>query len=267
MTRWHADDLAGRLLKEMDGEDGEQWDVVNLPALAEEKDPMGRKPGEALCPSRYDETALKRIKKKLGAYSFAALYQQRPTPREGALFKLEWFKDKLIDEAPPNLRWVRGYDLAVETKTHNDYTASFKCAFDKEGNLYIDGGFRAKIEAPQQKRYILERFRHDKNTHHAITKALHGSSFVQELRRLPAARGVPFKAVTEKNDKYTRALAWATRAEEGRVYLVRGGWNQTFIGECLTFTGSGKDAHDDQVDAVSVAVQMLAQRRGKAYGA
>jgi predicted phage terminase large subunit-like protein len=262
LTRWHHDDLAGRLIKQMQ-EGGEHWDIVCLPAIAEENDPLGRKLDEALCPERYDTEALNLRKKKLGSYSFSALYQQRPTPREGAVFKLDWFKNKIIDSAPPNLRWVRGYDLAVETKSQNDHTASFKIAFDDNGNMYIDGGFRAKIEAPQQKKYILERFHAERNTVHAITKAIHGSSFVQELRRLPAARGVAFKAVTEKGDKYTRALAWATRAEEGRVYLIRGGWNDEFLNELMQFTGSGKDKEDDQVDAVSIGVQQSSKRSGK----
>lgn len=261
MTRWHDDDLAGRLIRDMkDG--GEHWEIVSLPALAEADDPLGRKEGEALCPERYDEEALNRIKNKLGSYSFAALYQQRPTPREGALFKRDWFKNKIIDAAPPNLRWVRGYDLAVETKTQNDETASFRVAFDSGGNMYIADGFCARIEAPQQKKYILERMHNERNTEHAITKALHGAAFVQELRRLPIVRSVPFRAVTEKGDKFTRALAWANIAEEGRLYLVRGGWVDAFIDECCTFTGK-EGGKDNRIDAVSVAVQRLTKRGGK----
>lgn len=262
MTRWHDDDLAGRLMKQMEN-GGERWDIVNLPALAEEKDPLHRKTGEALCPERYDRNALLRLKTKLGAYSFSALYQQRPTPREGALFKLDWFKNSIIDAAPPNLRWVRGYDLAVETKTQNDYTASFRVAFDAGGNMYIADGFRGKLEAPEQRKYMLERFHSEPGTEHAITKAIHGAAFVQELRRLPAARGVAFKAVTEKGDKFTRALAWANRAEEGRVFLVRGGWIEAFLAELMAFTGTGRDKHDDQIDAVSVAVERSQKRSGK----
>lgn len=262
MTRWHDDDLAGRLMKQMEN-GGERWDIVKLPAFAEEKDPLHRKTGEALCPERYDRAALDRLKSKLGSYSFSALYQQRPTPREGALFKIDWFKDKVIDAAPPNLRWVRGYDLAVETKTQNDYTASFRVAFDAGGNLYIADGFRGKMEAPEQRKYILERFHWEPRTEHAITKAIHGASFVQDLRRLPAARGVAFRAVTEKGDKFTRALAWANRAEEGRVFLIRGGWIDEFVAECLAFTGTGRDKHDDQIDAVSIAVACAQKRSGK----
>jgi predicted phage terminase large subunit-like protein len=264
MTRWHDDDLAGRLIKEMkDG--GEQWEIVSLPAFAEENDPLKRTVGEALCPERYDAAALDRIKKKLGAYSFAALFQQRPTPAEGALFKRDWFpKDHILDKAPEGLRWARGYDLAVSTKTSADYTASFKCAFDRDGNLYIADGFRKRIEYPEQRRYVVGRMTSEGRTQHGIEKALHGQAFVQDLRTIPAVRGVPFKAVKVETDKYTRALPWANLAEEGKVYLIRGAWISEFMEEILRFTGKG-DTHDDQVDAVSIAVQLLSKKSGKLY--
>jgi len=266
MTRWHDDDLAGRLIKDMkDG--GEHWDIVSLPAIAEEKDPLKRKEGEALCPARYDLPALERIKKKLGTYSFAALYQQRPTPREGALFKRDWFgADKIIDQThvPKNLRWARGYDLAVSKKTTADYTASFRCAFDKQGNLYISDGLRKRLEYPEQKRFVLQRMQNEERTSHGIEKALHGEALVQDLRREPIARRHPLKAVKVDTDKFTRALAWASLAEEGKVFLVRGPWIDTFLAELFIFTGNG-DSHDDQVDAVSVAVGMLSKMKGKMH--
>lgn len=264
MTRWHDDDLAGRLIREME-EGGEHWDVITLPALAEENDPMGRKEGEPLCPARYDLEALEARKKKLGAFSFSALYQQRPVPIEGALFKRDWFPaDRFIAKAPEGLKWARGYDLAVSTKTSADYTASFRCAFDRDGNLYIDGGFRKRIEYPEQRRYVVKRMVDEKNTQHGIEKALHGQAFVQDLRTIPAVRGIPFKAVRVEADKYTRALSWANLAEEGKVYIVEGGWNAAFLDEIVRFTGKG-DTHDDQVDAVSIAVAMLAKRRSHLY--
>jgi len=262
MTRWHDDDLAGRLLKEME-EGGEKWEVVNLPAIAEANDPLGRREGQALCPARYDETKLLEIQRKLGSYSFAALYQQRPTPLEGALFKRDWFgADHIIDRAPDGLRWARGYDLAVSTKTAADYTASFRCAFTKTGDLIIDGGFRKKIEFPEQLRYAVKRMVEEKNTRHGVEKALHGEALVQALQRIPAVRGVPLKAIRVDTDKFTRALGWADLAEAGKVYLVRANWNADFLDEICRFTGKG-DKHDDQVDAVSLAVNMLAKRRSR----
>ena len=367
-TRWHDDDLAGHLLKEMKEPGGEKWEVVSLPALAEgeaanlgfgisdcgleEKinpeskhatpsaetaatppdsggelkanlqsegeagspkskvqgpkseespksqvpkvpsensrnrkvrsestpsrlgtpetwdlrpDPLGRQPGQALCPERYDEEALHRIRTKLGAYSFSALFQQNPIPAEGGLFNRKWFgKDKIVARTPDLARWARGYDLAVSTRTSADYTASFRCGFDSQGNLFIADGFRKRIEYPEQRRYVVERMTMEKKTQHGIEKALHGQAFVQDLRQIPAVRGVAFKAVKVDADKYTRALAWANLAEEGRVYLVQGPWIDDFLEEVCRFTGRG-DTHDDQVDAVSLAVGLLKRPGGKLF--
>ncbi len=264
MTRWHDDDLAGRLLKQM-AEGGEQWTVLRLPALAEDDDPLKRKQGAALCPARYDVAAFDRIKANMDTYSFSALYQQSPTPREGALFKRDWFgKDKIMDPSavPSGLKWARGYDLAVSTKTSADYTASFRCAFTKDGNLLIDGGYRKRIEFPEQLRYAVSRMMDEARTRHGVEKALHGEALVQALRRIPAVRGVPLKAVKVDKDKFTRALGWADLAEAGKVYLVRGNWNDDFLDEICRFTGKN-DKHDDQVDAVSLAVSMLAKKRSR----
>ncbi|MEO7673321.1 MAG: phage terminase large subunit [Pyrinomonadaceae bacterium] len=265
-TRWHDDDLAGRLLREAE-DGGEAWDVVCLPALAEagnqeragsprsDADPLNRLEGEALWPQRYDRASLLRIKRKLGAYSFAAMYQQRPMPREGGLFKREWFT-KIVDKKPEGLRWCRGYDLAVSTKTSADYTASFRCAMDKEGNLYIADGFRKRIEFPEQCRFAIERMTSERDTNHGIELALHGQALMQDLRREVLLHGVAFRGVKVDGDKHTRALPWANLAEEGKVYLVKGAWIDDFLEEVCRFTGKG-DKHDDQVDAVSLAVQMF----------
>jgi predicted phage terminase large subunit-like protein len=264
-TRWHEDDLAGRLLKEL-ADGGEEWEVLSLPALAESvssTDPLGRADGAALCPERYDRDALLRIKKKIGSYAFAALYQQSPTPRDGGLFKRKWFR-QIVDQAPEGLRWFRGYDLAVSTKTSADYTASFRCAKDSDGNLYIADGYRDRIEFPEQRRYVVERMQTEKNTAHGIEAALHGRAFVQELRRERALFGVPLKAIRVDADKFTRALAWANLAEEGKVTLVRGPWIDEFLDEVCRFPDA---THDDQVDAVSLAVKMIGQGTNKkGYG-
>jgi predicted phage terminase large subunit-like protein len=245
------------------GDGGEGWDKVELPAIAEEGDALGRPAGSALWPERFPVEALERIRRKLGSYSFAALYQQRPFPREGTLFKRHWFT-RFIDRPPDGLRWARGYDLAVSVSDSADYTASFRCAIDRSGNLIIADGFRARIEFPDQRRYVIERLREERNTAHGIESALHGKAFVQDLRRYVRVAGAPLRAVRAKDDKFTRALAWAARAEEGKVVLVRGPWNQELIEEACRFTGKG-GTHDDQIDAISLAVEMLAGSGGRGH--
>ena len=281
-TRWHEDDLAGRLLREMNEEGGEQWDVVNLPALAEAQsssfslspspaeeqaeactlnaDPLGRIPGEALWPERYDEAAFERLRRKLGSYSFAALYQQRPVPAEGGLFKRGWFK--IVSCAPPGLKWKRGYDAGISTNSGSDYTASLRVAFDRDENMYIDAGFRARIEYPELRRYILGRILAEPDTEHGIELSANGNAVLQDLRREPGVRGRAFRGVPVKGDKITRALPWIALAEDARVFLVRGAWNTEFIEEACSFP---QGSHDDQIDAVSIAVQMHKEKSSRLY--
>ena len=198
----------------------------------------------------------------MGTYSFDALYQQRPVPRTGGLFKREWFS-RVVDVAPQGLRWYRGYDLAVSTKTSADYTASFRCALDrKTGDLYIADGFRKRIEFPEQRRYIVDRIRTERNTEHGIESAIHGQAFVQELWREERLSRAAFRGVRVTTDKLTRALAWANRAEAGKVVLVRGPWINEFLDEVCAFPNA---RHDDQIDAVSLAVQMMDARKSVLY--
>ena len=254
MTRWHADDLAGRLLKEM-ADGGEQWEVVNLPALAEETgDPLGRNIGEALCPERYDLDALHRIQNKLGAYSFAALYQQRPVPIEGALFKRDSFQIINESSVPEKMRWVRYWDLAVKIKEHNDFSASVACALGKDGTLYLKDAIFGRWEYPDAKKIIIRTMKKEPKIRHGIEEALHGAAFVQELMRERGIVHVSIRGIRVDKDKKTRALAWADRAAEGKVAIVKGAWNEHFIEQCVLFP-NGK--HDDLVDSVSGGVSMI----------
>jgi predicted phage terminase large subunit-like protein len=337
-TRWHEDDLAGRLLEEMKN-GGEQWEVVSLPAIAEEIeneelrkenengslrsprpatenkvvktdikssespdlcqplgtqtvghvserwvwkgrveipftnqnrilhspfstlnspiDDIGRLPGDALCPERFDLNELARIRRQLGEYSFAALYQQRPMPLEGGLFKKKWFTH-IVDAAPDGLRWIRGYDLAISTKTSADFTATARVAMDRNGVIYIADVIRARLEYPDQRKLVVDRLVNERDTEHCIEDALHAKAFIQDLRREPALARHAIRVVSVTNDKFTRALAWANRAEEGKIALVRGPWLKTFLDEVCSFPNA---AHDDQVDAVSIAIQTIDRRR------
>ena len=91
MTRWHDDDLAGRIIKNMKSGEGENWDVNLFEAIAE-KNEANRKKGEALHPQRYDEKRLAVIKKGVGTRVWNGLYQQKPTMKEGGLFERNWFE-------------------------------------------------------------------------------------------------------------------------------------------------------------------------------
>lgn len=254
MTRWHEDDLAGRILASDRASD---WTIVNLPALAEANDPLGRAEGIALCPERYDEAALAGIREVLGSRSFAALYQQRPQPAEGALFKREWFTT--VDTAPDGLRWGRYWDLAASTKTSADYTASAAVGFDPtDGTLYIRDMIRGRWEWPDARKIIVETMLSEPDTQHAIEEALHGLAAIQELQRERSIAHIALRGIHVDKDKLTRALPWSARAEARKVRLVRGPWIGAFLSEVCMFP---QGTNDDQVDTVSGGVGLVAPAR------
>jgi predicted phage terminase large subunit-like protein len=259
-TRWHEDDLAGRLIEQMTG-GGEQWQIVKLPAFACVDDPLGRPIGEPLWPERFNAEHLERIKAQQGSYSFSALYQQEPMPADDGLFQRKWFAH-VVDRAPAGLRWVRGYDLAISTKDTADRTASFRCAIDADGNLYIADGFAGRIDFPEQRRYVLDRLNREKETIHCVESALHGTALVQDIRSTAPRNAGRLTAVRPSKDKVTRALRWSPIAESGKVRLVKGAWVNAFIDEACTFPAG---THDDQIDAVSIAVDALMKKRGKLW--
>jgi predicted phage terminase large subunit-like protein len=255
MTRWHDDDLAGRLLKDAEAK-GETWTIINLPALAEDDDPLGRFPGQALCPDRFDEAELESIRGVMGERSFVSLYQQKPRPDEGALFKRQWFK--ITDVLPGDLRFVRFWDLAVSVKESADFTVGAKVGLDRDGNIYIADIQRGRWEWPESRRNIISAAQQDGHmTRVGVEQVAFQLAAIQDLRRDPQFLRTPLKGVAPgKGDKKSRALAWIDAAEAGKLFLLRSGWNDAFIQECLDFP-VGK--HDDQVDAVSGAVALLSK--------
>ncbi|MDR1079860.1 MAG: terminase family protein, partial [Deltaproteobacteria bacterium] len=112
-TRWHEDDLAGRILEAANG-DGEPWRHLNYPAVAVRDEP-NRKAGEALHPERWPLDSLDRVRKTIGSYEFAALYQQHPTPDEGAVFRRDWFRRWRPGELPLRFdRTVMSWDMTFK---------------------------------------------------------------------------------------------------------------------------------------------------------
>lgn len=259
MTRWHEDDLAGRLLRQMEEDPkADRWDVLRLPAIADENDPLGRLPGKALWPERYDEEDLAGIRASVGGYTWEALYQQRPAPPGGAVFKREWFS-KVLGQAPDGLRWVRFWDLATSTASAADWTVGAKVGADRDGNLYIADIVRQRMEWPDTRRLIVATAKQDgPDVTVGVEKVAFQLAAWQDLMREPELMGYTVKAVGVDKSKELRAQPWAARAEAGKVYLVRGSWIGEFLSELETFPHG---RHDDQVDAVSGAVGLLSQSR------
>jgi len=128
-TRWHEDDLCGRLLN---SEGADEWTVVNLPAIAEDDDPLGRKPGEALWPTVYNVAWLDAQRREIGERSWAALYQGRPTPAQGAIFLREWLGGRYSELPDNGLSIVTAVDASFGKSVQSDYSAIVTVASNRK---------------------------------------------------------------------------------------------------------------------------------------
>lgn len=269
-TRWHEEDLAGVLQREM-AEGGEHWEIVSLPAIAEDGDILGRQPGEPLWPERFPLEALLVRKTILGSYRWEALYQQRPGPAAGNKFKRSWFRyfeiqgDAVILHRPDaepkryplNKCWCfQTCDPAGSEKTSADYFVLATWLVTPERDLLLRDVLRERLEGPDQPKLFRQgygRWR-PKPRFQAVETSGIGLTLFQELRR----SGLPVRALKAETDKLTRALPLMARMQAGSVYFLRGAsWLEEYENELLVFP-NGK--HDDQVDATSYAAIVLAER-------
>lgn len=244
MTRWHEDDLVGRLL---DGP--EHWEQLILPAIAE-TDEADRAAGEALWPEKYDLPALERIRETIGSREWASLYQQRPAAAEGAIFRREWWRD--YDEAPAFSRVVQSWDTAFKAGQDNDASACTTWGVATDGYYLLDV-WSERVEFPELKRQVMalaDRFR----PHQILVEdKASGQSLIQELQR---ETRLPIKPVRVDRDKVARAYAVTPLIEAGRVYLPRWAhWKAGYLDELAAFPAA---AHDDRVDSTTQALAEMA---------
>ncbi len=278
MARWHEDDLVGRLLNHPT--DIEPWTVVNLPALAEADDPLGRQEGEALWPERYDQAELEAIRISQPPRWWWALYQQKPTPGEGLLFKRQDFRRFQIQEetiSSSHYRWYvladepglytrridTGYcthfqtvDVAISAKQTADYTVVATWARTPQGDLILLDCQRQHYEE-QQTVDFLQRT----NDEHGrppmwVERFGAGRSPLAILGRngYPVME-LPVEAGT-KLDKNTRAFGAIALYQQHKVFHPSNqpAWLGDFENELCVFD---KGAHDDMVDVTAYAARLL----------
>jgi len=236
-TRWHEDDLGGRLL-EAENNGGDKWVKVNLPAI---------KDGQALWPERYNVDALKRIKAAIGPRDFEALYQQNPTPDDGTFFLRDWFKRH--DDAPAKGHIYITSDYAV-TEDGGDWTAHLVWNYHEDTLTLIDG-WTGQTSADVWIEELLRLFKQHKPLCYfgeagVIVKAVKPmlTRRMNELRVFARTEWIP-----SISDKPTRARAFQARAAMGKVSLPKTDLGEKVLNQLLSFP-AGK--HDDLVDTCAL---------------
>jgi len=249
----NCDDLAGRLLQEMKSGAGEQWEILNLPAQAEEGDILGRKPGEWLWPERYPPEEYEQIKKAVGTRAWISLYQQRPSPDEGGLLKRHWWRY-----------------YSVMPDRFDEIIQSWDCTFkDKDTSDYVVGQVWGRINSDK---YLLDQVRGrmdlpgtiealeklSKRWPQARVKLIEGKANGPAVIQMLRHKMTGLIEVEPKGGKIARANAVSPEIESGNIYLPESKiapWIEEFVEECSVFP-NGK--HDDMVDAMTQALERLA---------
>jgi len=256
MTRWHTDDIAGRLLQQ----DG--WKVLRLPALADIADPMRRAAGEALWPEWEDREALIAKQTTLGDRCFAALFQQAPLADSGRLFNLT--NVSFLDIVPIGVS-VRAWDLAgVDGHGGDpDWTAGVRLLQSEQGSFVVEDVRRVRLPATDVATLIRDVAQQDGETVAIGLPRDPGQAGIYQVAMLTRMlAGFRVQSSSEEGSKVVRADPVASQVSVGNLYLKRAGWNQIFLEELAAFPHGKKD---DQVDALSRAFRMLAMRPQAAH--
>lgn len=257
-TRWHNDDPIGRLT---DPENphynrklAEKIKIINIPAIAEDDDPLGRAPGEPLWPDGPDRFDLEFLEEQrsLDPLGFAALYQQRPSLLDGDLFKREAIRFYTPDDLPDDLRIYCASDHAVATGQRNDPTVLLKVGVDMQSNIYLlecdwrkmpsDVATEAMLTMAGGKHKPLLWWAEKGH----ISKSI--GPFLRK-RMLETGTYINIREVTPASDKAQRAQSIAARVAMGKVYFPKNAfWTEKAIAQMMAFPNG---THDDFVDALA----------------
>lgn len=258
-TRWSEDDLIGRL-------ESQGWEVVNLPAIAEEDDALGRAPGAPLWPELYSLATLAEARALMGEWSFAALYQGHPRPRGSSVFGAAHYYDATTFD-PRGCVIMIGGDPAASTSTRADHSVALALAVQGYGVRAVGHVLdvrRAQIEVPDYVDLVRRMSVQWWNAPLAIESVGGFKAVPQSLRRIdPDLRLVEVRMGA---DKFTRAQPVAAAWNSGRLLVPTAApWLKVFLAELQRFTGVS-DAEDDQVDALAHAWNAIADNEVPLFG-
>jgi predicted phage terminase large subunit-like protein len=245
MTRWGLRDLTGQVVKNALQRGGDEWEVIEFPAILPS--------GNPLWPEFWSLDELSALKEELPNSKWQAQYQQQPTSEEGAIVKREWWKVWEKDEPPRCDFIIQSWDTAYETTNRSDYSASTTWGVwtteEGETNIILLDAWKARLEFFELKKRVLELYKEYEPDALIVEKKVSGISLYQELRRMgvPVAEFTPSKG----NDKITRLNSVSDIIQSGRVWVPNTRWSEELIDEIAAFPAG---EHDDYVDATTLAL-------------
>lgn len=260
-TRWHEDDLIGRLERASQDDSGAAYDILKFPALAEKNDPLGREEGDPLWPARYPKLELESIRKIYTPYNWSALYQQRPTPEEGGGVKRKWWKFYHAQYPPSCEAMLQSWDLAFKDLQDSDYCVGQ--VWGRSGaSVYLLDQARGRMNLPEVSSAIRNMTqRYPKALRKLIEDKANGPALIQTLQHEVMGM-IPVKV---KESKDARLAAVTPMIEAGNVFLPGKKnaldewepaypWVAHFIEECAAFPNG---TNDDMVDAMVHALRFF----------
>lgn len=252
-TRFHEDDLAGRILKHE-----KDWTVIRLPMLAEDNDPLGRQPGELLWPEWF--TPEMALEAQRDERVWSSLYQQRPTPESGNFFKSEWLRTyESYDDIPKNLRIYVGSDHAVSLKQEADFTCLLPVGIDTDDNLWVlPDIFWSKCDTLRAVNEMMELGKRRKPLLWFSESAHIEKSIGPFLRKRMQELSLYFamQELSSASDKRIKAQALQGRMAQGKVFFPAfASWWDKAKHDLMVFDAG---EHDDFIDALANVCRGLA---------
>lgn len=254
-TRWHPNDLIGRLAKDMGRiTNSDQYEMFEFPAIFNENTDNEK----ALWPDFYDLEALHRTKASMPLFQWNAQFQQTPTAEEGALVKREWWKRWDADDPPSCEYVIMTLDAAAEKNTRADFTALLTWGVfnderytDGASHIILLNSINVRVEFHELKELALREYKEWQPDSFIVEKKSSGTPLFQELRRM----GIPVSEFTPHRgtgDKIARINAISDIFRSGMVWYPSGRkWAEEVVEQVAAFPASD---HDDMVDCVSMAL-------------
>ena len=247
MTRWSLRDLTGRILKSSVERDGDEWEVINLPAILPSNKP--------LWPAFWPLKELEALKEELPVGKWNAQYQQSPTSEEGALVKRDWWQKWEGNQAPPCDFIIQSWDTAFTKNERSDYSACttwgvfYKDEDQRDPHIILLDAYKERLEFPELKEQAFRMYKEWEPDAFIVEAKAAGSPLIFELRRM----GIPVSEFTPTrgNDKIARLNSVTDLFASGKVWAPGTRWADEVIEQMASFPNSD---HDDLVDSSTQAL-------------